>query len=567
MSLVDVTGLGVAFGDRAVVQDVSFAIEPGECTALVGESGSGKSLVARSLLGLAGPGARVSAERIGFEGRDLRAAGEREWRRIRGSRIGLVLQDALVSLDPLRPVGREIGDVLRLHTRLRPAERAERVVELLERVGMPDAAERAKLLPGALSGGLRQRALIAQAIALDPPFLIADEPTTALDAVVQHRVLGELARLKAAGTALLLISHDLGVVAGLADRVLAMHDGRIVEAGPTERVLASPEAPETRALLAALPGGVPRGARLMPQGADAGPHAVDGGADAAAPAEQGAPASTAPARTAGPHPVLRLEHVVKRFGPGRAAVDGASLELAAGRTLGIVGESGSGKTTIARLALGLLESDAGRVELFGEPWSGIGEHARRPRRRRIGLVSQDTHSSFDPRWSAGHTLRDALGARGAGVGEGSREAVAELLASVGLSPEIAERHPARLSGGQRQRLAIARALAARPEVLVLDEPVSALDLTVQARVLDLLDELQRERGLAYLLISHDLDVIGHMSDEIAVMRAGRIVEHGPAERLLARPAHPYTAELLAAAPRRIRTPADPHPPFGTMEGI
>ncbi|WP_052129166.1 dipeptide ABC transporter ATP-binding protein [Clavibacter michiganensis] len=533
-----VEDLRVSFAGVPVVHGVSLRIAPGECLALVGTSGSGKSVTARSLLGLAGSGADVRADVLEVAGRDLRAAGPREWRRVRGSGVGLVLQDALSSLDPLRPIGREIGDALRLHGMRDARARQARVLELLERVGMPDPAIRVRQRSGELSGGLRQRALLAAALALDPPLLVADEPTTALDATVQARIIDLLADLRTRGQATLLVSHDLAVVARLADRVAVMHDGRIVEEGPVADVLRAPAHRRTRALVAAVPTGVPRGVPLSAARLEA----------ARTPVER-----TVPSPPSADHAiVLRATGLRRAFaGPGgslRTAVDDVSLEVRRGRTLGLVGGSGSGKTTVARLLLALEEPDAGDVTLDGEPWSGIPERARRSRRPRVGAVYQDPLASFDPRWTVDRILRDALAVAGRSDAE-AFDSAATLLAQVGLDPALLTRRPARLSGGQRQRVAIARALAARPDVLICDEPVSALDIAIQAQVLDLLDELQRRLGLGLLLISHDLGVVGHMSDEVAVMADGRIVERGSAADVLARPAHPVTRALLAAVPR------------------
>ncbi|WP_317232726.1 ABC transporter ATP-binding protein [Clavibacter capsici] len=533
-----VEDLRVSFGGVRVVHGVSLRIAPGECLALVGTSGSGKSVTARSLLGLAGSGADVRADVLEVAGRDLRTAGPREWRRVRGSGVGLVLQDALSSLDPLRPIGREIGDALRLHGMRDARARQARVLELLERVGMPDPAIRVRQRSGELSGGLRQRALLAAALALDPPLLVADEPTTALDATVQARIIDLLADLRTRGQATLLVSHDLAVVARLADRVAVMHDGRVVEEGPVADVLRAPAHRRTRALVAAVPTGVPRGVPLSAAHLEAARTPVE-------------PAAASPSPT--DHPVvLRATGLRRAFpGPGgslRTAVDDVSLEVRRGRTLGLVGGSGSGKTTVARLLLALEQPDAGEVTLDGEAWSGIPERARRSRRPRVGAVYQDPLASFDPRWTVDRILRDALAVAGRSGAE-AVDSPATLLAQVGLDPALLPRRPARLSGGQRQRVAIARALAARPDVLICDEPVSALDIAVQAQVLDLLDELQRRLGLGLLLISHDLGVVGHMSDEVAVMSEGRIVERGSAADVLARPAHPVTRALLAAVPR------------------
>jgi peptide/nickel transport system ATP-binding protein len=529
-----VTGLSVSFGGAEVVHDVSFSLAPGHCVALVGESGSGKSVTARALLGLTG--GTVSATTLSLDGTSLTGLSERAWRRVRGPRIGLVLQDALVSLDPLRPIGREIDDTLRLHRRLSPAERRARVLEVLDEVGMPEPRERRSQRSGELSGGLRQRALIAAALALRPGVIIADEPTTALDAAVQRQVVDRLATLREEGTAILAISHDLGAVRRIADHVVVMRAGRVVEQGPVAQVLDSPRDPYTRALVAALPAGKPRGARLSPTGDGRNQGRTE-------------PKPPIPLENRDFDPdfvtILTARSLTRRFG-GRRAVDDVSLELRAGETLGVVGASGSGKTTLARLLLGLDTPDDGTVTLDGEAWNPMRERDRRSRRHRLGAIYQDALSSFDPRLTVGRTLADALtGGRSTRVGA-RRADVERLLDDVGLDRGTAERLPATLSGGQRQRVAIARALAPRPRAIICDEPVSSLDVTVQAQVLDLLDELQRELGLAYLFISHDLDVIRHTSDRVAVMNDGRIVEEGPTEGVFSSPRHAYTRALLAA---------------------
>ena len=545
-----VHNLRVGFGTaEPVVRGVSFEIAPGECLAIVGESGSGKSVTARSLLGLAGANATVSADLLDLGGRSVLGLTDRAWQARRGKDVGLVLQDALVSLDPLRPIGREIADSLRLHTTLGAAARASRVLELLDAVGLPDPAQQVQKRSGQLSGGERQRALIAAAIALGPPLLIADEPTTALDVTVQAQILALLTQIKLSGTALLLISHDLAVVSRIADRVAVMHDGRLIESGPTEQVLGSPRQEQTRRMVVAVPADKPRGSRLSPLDSPAGRTAPR--SPAPAPTVTTATA-TAIAIEAGDI-VLEAIGLTRSFrrpdGSRKLAVDDVSFALHRGSTLGIVGESGSGKTTMARLVLALLEPEQGEVALFGQPWSSIAEKKRRARRSSMGAIYQDALGSFDPRRSVAEILADALGLAGLRRSPQGLARLTTLLDEVGLAETVLPRRPLELSGGQRQRVGIARALAGHPEILICDEPVSSLDVSVQAQVLDLLDDVQREHGLSLIFISHDLGVVQHVSDEVVVMRSGRIVESGPAARVFAAPQHPYSVQLLAAVPR------------------
>lgn len=531
-----VEGLSIEFGGQTVVRDVSFTLAPGKALALVGESGSGKSVTARSLIGLAGAGARVTARTLSYGGQDLLGLSERGWRGLRGKGIGFVLQDALVSLDPLRPVGKEILEVLTTHQWGDRRSRAERVIELLDKVGVPEPELRARQRPDQLSGGLRQRALIASALALSPGLVIADEPTTALDATVQAQILQVLQEIKARGDSLLIISHDLAVVAQLADEVLVLRHGVVVEQGSMQQVLRTPSHPYTQALLDAVPAEHARGTRLSSHNSGQ--------------LVQPRPGADSPV-------LLKASGLGKRYiGPdqqSRQVVDDVSFELRAGRTLGIVGESGSGKTTVARIVLGLLEPDAGQVQFLGHAWAGAGadrvaEKDRRVHRRDISVIYQDPLSSFDPRWSIGQILADALDV--AGVAASQQPArIRELLEQVRLPAELATRRPLQLSGGQRQRVAIARAIASNPKVIICDEPVSALDVSVQAQVLDLLADLQASLGLAYLFISHDLGVIRHVSDEVLVMRRGQVVESAPVEDLFEHPKHAYTQRLLGAVPR------------------
>ncbi|MFE4968793.1 dipeptide ABC transporter ATP-binding protein [Streptomyces sp. NPDC056660] len=522
--LVRVEDLTVSFGRgrRRVeaVRGVSFTVRRGEIVAVVGESGSGKSVTARTLVGLAGDEADVGASTLAFDGTDLRGLDARRLRALRGRRIGFVLQDALGSLDPLRRIGAEVAEPLREHRTVPRSGIRDEVERLLDAAGIPDPGNRAAQYPHQLSGGLRQRALIASALAARPDLLIADEPTTALDATVQQQILRLLRARAREGTAVLLISHDLGVVGELADRINVMKDGRFVEEGPARQILTTPRHPYTRALVAAVPGEEIR----------------------AAP---------------GPAPVLlRADGLVKRYRlPGRpelTAVDGVSLTVHAGETLGVVGESGSGKTTVGRMLMGLVPPDSGRVALDGRTWTERTRAEQRASRRRVQMIHQYPLGSFDPRYTARQLIEEPLRATRTPRAERAAR-VTELLGYVDLDPGILDRRARDLSGGQRQRLAIARALAPRPDVVVCDEPVSALDASVQAQVLDVLIHIQERLGVAYVFISHDLGVVRRLSHRVAVMKDGRIVEEGPAEQIFHAPRHPYTSALLAAVPRPDRT--------------
>ena len=535
--LLTVENLRVSFGDAEVVKGISFTTRPGRCLAIVGESGSGKSVTARTLVGLTGPNSQVHADLIDLAGVDLTRQSERSWRAIRGREIGFVLQDALVSLDQLRRVGDEVAEPLKIHGWGTRAARQRKVIDLLESVGVPEPEVKARQRPYELSGGLRQRALIASAIALDPKLLVADEPTTALDVTVQAQVLDLLATSKGRGTSIIMISHDLSVVARLADEVVVMRGGDVVEHGPAHEILHQPKHEYTQALLDAIPSEHTRGSRLV------------------RPAE----GVKVVRRTRKPigrgRPILEARQITKVFrGPDkidRTVVDDVSFELFGGETLGIVGESGSGKTTTARIALSLLQPTCGEVLLHGQRWSTLAPPQRRPLRSQIGVVYQDPLSSFDPRWPVGRILTDALSAgnRPPSTKAEARLRAIRLLEQVGLREHHLASAPLRLSGGQRQRVAIARALAPEPEVIVCDEPVSAMDVSIQAQVLDLLTDLQDELGVSYLFISHDLGVIHHISDRILVMKDGRVVESGTADEVFERPQDPYTRRLLTALPR------------------
>jgi len=539
-SLLGLEQLRVSFatpqGIVEAVRGISFTIAPGEILALVGESGSGKSVTARALVGLAGPHAAVSAAAMSVRDRsggtiDLRPLSSATWRAVRGREIGFILQDALVSLDPLRTIGREVAEPILAHQLLPRSAVAGAVASLLARVGIPDPEIRAAQYPHELSGGLRQRALIASALAGQPALLIADEPTTALDTTVQQQVLAVLADLARAGHGVLLITHDLGVVAQIADRVAVIQNGEIVEAGPTREILTAPAHPYTRLLLAALPGAETRGFRLSAKAGEPVP-----------------PPAVSFAKTR----ILEMRGVSVSYrrpdGSHLAALADVSLQVDTGETLGVVGESGSGKTTLGKVVLALRRPDHGEIKLYSQPWSALDESERRRSRGRIQAIVQDPLSSFDPQYTVQRIIEQPLLLHTRLDRAQRIERIVALMDLVGLSPDLLARRPRALSGGQRQRVSIAQALASEPELLVCDEPVSALDTTTQAQVLDLLSTLQAQLGLAMLFISHDLRVIQHMSDRVAVMQAGRIVETGPAQDVFDNPQHTHTRNLLDAMP-------------------
>ncbi|MEV6509019.1 ABC transporter ATP-binding protein [Streptomyces sp. NPDC051642] len=519
--LVEVTDLTVGFGSLRAVDGLSFRLEKGAALGLVGESGSGKSTVASALLGLhRGTGADVGGS-VRVAGIDVQEASDADLHRLRGGKAAMVFQDPLSSLDPYYAIGDQIAEVYRVHTRVSRRAARARAVEVLDRVGIPDAVRRSRSRPHEFSGGMRQRALIAMALACEPDLLIADEPTTALDVTVQAQILDLLHTLREeTGLGLLLVTHDVGVAAESVDEILVMRHGRAVEHGPVGTVLGAPTETYTRDLLGAVPRvDVPRALSA---------------------------ASSAPAEV-----VLEATGLRREFGRGKrafAAVDDVSLTIHRGETLGIVGESGSGKTTLGRMLVGLLKPTAGEIK----PGGGV--------RPDVQMVFQDPVSSLNPRRSVGESIADPLRARGMGVPpfersrkwgsdeESIRGRVRELLERVGLEGAHYDRYPHEFSGGQRQRVGIARALAADPRVIVCDEPVSALDVTTQAQVVALLGELQRELGLALVFVAHDLAVVRQVSDRVAVMRRGRIVEQGPADEVYDAPQDPYTKQLLAAVP-------------------
>ncbi|MFD3664164.1 dipeptide ABC transporter ATP-binding protein [Streptomyces sp. NPDC058659] len=522
--LVEVRDLTVEFdrdGDPVrAVDGLSFTLGEGRALALVGESGSGKSTVAGALLGLhRGTGARVTGSvRVG--GIDVGAAGPRELRRLRGGVAAMVFQDPLSALDPYYAVGDQIAEVHRIHAGGSRRGARARAVEVLDRVGIPDAARRSRSRPHEFSGGMRQRALLAMALACAPRIIVADEPTTALDVTVQAQILDLLHELRReTGTALLLVTHDVGVAAESVDDVLVMRGGREIERGPVAGVLGAPSEPYTRRLLSAVP-------------------RLDGPVRPVAPA---------PAR----EPLLEALDLRREFGRGKSAVtavDGVSLTVHAGETLGVVGESGSGKTTLGRMLVRLLDPTGGRLRFGGTDIGALSDRELRPYRRELQMVFQDPVASLNPRRSVGESIADPLRAAGERDETRIRSRVRELLDRVGLEPDRHAAYPHEFSGGQRQRVGIARALAAEPRVVVCDEPVSALDVTTQAQVTALLAELQAELGLGLVFIAHDLAVVRQVSDRVAVMRAGRIVEQGTVEEVYGAPQDPYTRRLLAAVP-------------------
>ncbi|MEU6378122.1 ABC transporter ATP-binding protein [Streptomyces sp. NPDC046909] len=543
MSLVNVSDLTVEFGELRAVDGLSFRLEQGAALALVGESGSGKSTVASALLGLhRGTGAKVGGS-IEVAGIDVTAASDEELGRLRGGKAAMVFQDPLSSLDPYYAIGDQISEVYRVHARVSRRAARARAVEVLDRVGIPDAVRRSRSRPHEFSGGMRQRALIAMALACAPDLLIADEPTTALDVTVQAQILDLLHTLREeTGMGLLLVTHDVGVAAESVDEVLVMRHGRVVEHGSVGDVLGTPAEAYTRELLGAVPrvdvrrvgAGVPLGASSR-----APSESVDPAEAAESAAEAPSPDSSGPADDV----VLEARGLRREFGRGKrafTAVDDVSLTVRRGETLGVVGESGSGKTTLGRMLVGLLEPTAGEVRHDG--------HARVGVDPAVQMVFQDPVSSLNPRRSVGESIADPLRARGERDEARIRGRVTELLERVGLEGAHYDRYPHEFSGGQRQRVGIARALAADPRVIVCDEPVSALDVTTQAQVVALLGELQRELGLALVFVAHDLAVVRQVSDRVAVMRRGRIVESGPADEVYDNPQDPYTKQLLAAVP-------------------
>jgi peptide/nickel transport system ATP-binding protein len=544
--VLEISGLEVAYrtadgGRRPAVRGVDLRVGASEVVALVGESGSGKSTTAHAALHLLPRAGEVTGGRLLLDGRDLSDLTAKEWRAVRGRHVGLVPQDPTVSLNPVVRVGDQVAEVLVIHGLARRADARVRAVELLRQAGVDDPGERARQYPHQLSGGLRQRVLIAIAIAAGPRLIVADEPTSALDVTVQRRILDHLDSLvRETGTAVLLITHDLGVAADRADRIVVLQDGVVVEEGPAARLLADPQHPYTRELIGAAPSLT--SSRLVVGG-------VEGPADGAPPAAEPTPSSAVP--------VLALDGVRKEFALPRGAerrtlvaVDDVSLAVGRGRTYALVGESGSGKTTTARLALRLEHPSAGRVVFRGQDITAARGGELRALRRGFQVVYQSPYASLDPRFTVEQVVTEPLRAYGIGDRAERADRARALIDDVALPADVLRRGPRELSGGQRQRVAIARALALQPDLVVLDEPVSALDVSVQAQILELLVRLQHEHGLAYLFISHDLAVVRQVADQVGVMSRGRLVEQGAADQILLDPREDYTRELVAAIPGR-----------------
>ncbi len=524
MSVLDISNLSVSFRqDGKVVQavrGVSFSVAAGETVALVGESGSGKSVTALSTVGLLPDSAEIEGS-VTFGGTQMIGAAQADLRHVRGNEISFIFQEPMTSLNPLHTVEKQIAEALALHQGLSGAPARTRVLELLHKVGIREAESRLNAYPHQLSGGQRQRVMIAMALANGPKLLMADEPTTALDVTIQAQILELLAGLKREeGMAMLFITHDLGIVRRVADRVCVMQQGEIVEQGPTDTVFANPQHPYTQKLLAAEPKGLPE-----PVVTDAAPILETDALRVWFPIHRGFLRRT-------------VGHV--------KAVNDATIRLHAGETLGIVGESGSGKTTLALAIMRLITSD-GLIRFKGQDIAGWRADRLRPLRREMQIVFQDPFGSLSPRMTIEEIIAEGFGVHGIPTGKDRRALVAEVMEEVGLDPTMMHRYPHEFSGGQRQRIAIARAMVLRPSLLVLDEPTSALDMTVQVQIVDLLRALQRKYGLAYLFISHDLRVVRAMAHQVIVMKEGDVVEYGPSKTVFDSPRTEYTRALMAAA--------------------
>ncbi|WP_098247063.1 ABC transporter ATP-binding protein [Streptomyces formicae] len=596
---IDDLRVDIASRERTVhaLDGVSLRLAPGEALGIVGESGCGKTMTALSVLGLLPPGGRVTGGRVLFEGQDLAAAPAPVLQDVRGNTIGMVFQDPLTSLNPTMTIGAQVAEPLLLHREgITKKEAWARAQEMLRLVGMPQPAERMKAYPHQLSGGMRQRVAIAMALVCEPKLLIADEPTTALDVTTQHQILELVDDLRERlGMAMILVTHDLGVIANRVDRVAVMYAGKVAEQSDVQDLFARPRHRYTEALFAALPEraagrgtelhtipGLPPNLSVRPTGCRFAPRCtfatdtcrteeplladdeVRGAGhrfacfhpvpDEVVSEDEVVMPPPAPPLTAPGDVLLELDGLVKEFplkgGPFSrrrgtvSAVGGVSLEIRRGETFGMVGESGCGKTTLGRVVAGLEEPTGGAVRFEGRDPSGLSRSERRAHRRRVQLMFQDSTAAMDPRMRVGEILREPLVIQGVGDRAHQEELVGELLDAVGLPRGAVHRYPHEFSGGQRQRLGLARVLTLSPDLVVADEPVSALDVSVQAQILNLMRDLQRERGLTYLFISHDLAVVRHLADTVGVMYLGKLVESGPAEQVYAQPLHPYTRGLL-----------------------
>ncbi|MFC7624392.1 dipeptide ABC transporter ATP-binding protein [Microlunatus sp. GCM10028923] len=518
------TGRGTGAGRVVAADGVGLSVGAGEVLAVVGESGSGKSTTAHAIVGLLPAAARIESGVIDFDGEDLARLPERRWRGVRGVRIGLIPQDPLTALNPVVRIGDQIAEVLRVHRLADRASARRSAVDALDLAGVDRPEIRARQFPHELSGGMRQRALIAMAMVADPALLIADEPTSALDVTVQRRILDRIEEIThRLGTGVVLITHDLAVAAERAQRIVVMRAGRVVETGPAARLLGGPEHPYTEQLIKAAPS-----------------------LNSVAVPERPRDAAERPV-------LLELREVTKDFAlPGPAgtvrAADRVDLIVRRGETFALVGESGSGKSTLARIAVRLEQPTSGSVIFDGTDLTRLRGEALRRQRRRFQLIYQNPYASLDPRLTVAELIMEPLRAFGLGDRAAQRRRAADLLDRVELPADFGRRRPAELSGGQRQRVAIARALAPKPELVVCDEPTSALDVSVQATILDLLAELQSELGLSLLFISHDLAVVRQIAHRVGVLSRGVLVETGPVRRIFEQPQHPYTTELLAAIP-------------------
>jgi microcin C transport system ATP-binding protein len=524
MSVLEVRDLTVTFRQEGrrieAVKGVSFTVDKGETVALVGESGSGKSVTALSTVGLLSDNAEVTGS-VTYHGTQMVGANERALRQVRGNDISFIFQEPMTSLNPLHTIEKQLAESLVLHQGLSGQSARARIIELLEKVGIRDAESRLGAYPHQLSGGQRQRVMIAMALANGPELLVADEPTTALDVTIQAQILDLLAELKRAESlSLLFITHDLGIVRRIADRVCVMQGGEIVEQGATAEIFANPQHPYTQKLLAAEQKG--------------GPTPVPDGAEEVV-------------RTENLRIWFPIQKGLLRKTVGHVkAVNDATFSVRSGETLGIVGESGSGKTTLALAILRLIGS-TGKVTVLGHDMQNLGRSELRGMRREMQVVFQDPYGSLSPRMTVEEIIAEGLGVHGIEPGRNRQEMVAEIMREVGLDPATMQRYPHEFSGGQRQRIAIARAMILRPKLVVLDEPTSALDMTVQVQIVELLRELQRKWGLAFIFISHDLRVIRAMAHKVMVMQAGDVVEAGDCEAVFTNPQTPYTKALMAAA--------------------